>query len=73
MTKKIVPQRKLQPELIDGTVDIHADVLASFKATVSKYNKNNPTKKIAFDYGKFDGSFCKATPKTHPDILTRIS
>lgn len=63
MTKKrLIPIQKIEPDKIkiDEQVEVHADRLASFKATVSRYNKYNGTK-YRFDYSGVKNDYFIAT------------
>lgn len=63
MTKiKLMPLPKVDLSEIEikGTIEVHASRLASFKATVSRYNKDNGTK-YKFSYGGFKSDYCIAT------------
>ena len=51
MTKKLIPTQKIQPDKIQvgDSIEVHANRLASFKATVSRCNIGRETL-ITFDY-----------------------
>lgn len=51
MNKKVSPREKidLSDTNIGDSIQVHANLLASFKATVSRYNKTAVTK-LGFDY-----------------------
>jgi len=58
---KFIKQDRIKPENVEinGSIEIHADVLATFKTYVSRYNKDRDWK-LKFQYHPFIGSFCKA-------------
>lgn len=59
---KFTPSKRLKPQDVEigQSIEIHANSLATFKVYVSRYNNSKPMR-MCFDYGKFDGVFCKAT------------
>lgn len=59
---KFAPAKAIKPEEIEvgGSIEVHAQALATFKTYVSRANSKK-TQKIRFDYGQFIGNFCKAT------------
>ena len=59
---KFIKQKSVKPQEIEvgSTIDVHADVIATFKTYVSRYNKDKDIK-MRFDYAPFNGSFCTAT------------
>lgn len=61
---KFIKKETIKPENIEigNSIEIHADVLATFKTYVSRYNKGKNLK-MKFEYSSFIGSFCKATRK----------
>jgi uncharacterized FAD-dependent dehydrogenase len=61
---KFIKTKTVKPEeiAIGQKIEVHADSLATFKAYVSKANKDK-TMLIRFNYSPFVGSFCTATRK----------
>lgn len=62
MTKRLVPIQKIEPDKIKegDKVEVHADRLASFKATVSRYNKDKSLS-LKFDYSGVKNDYFTAT------------
>lgn len=62
--KRLLPIQKIEigHMEIGDSVEIHGNRLASFKATVSRYNKDN-RKLYAFDYSGIKNDYCTATRK----------
>ena len=60
--KRLVPIQKIEPEKIslNEEVEVHADRLASFKATVSRYNRQNK-KEYKFEYSGVKNDYFVAT------------
>ena len=60
---KFIKTKTVKPEeiAIGQKIDVHADSLATFKAYVSKANKDRKEWLIRFNYSPFVGSFCTAT------------
>lgn len=61
---RLIPTQKIEiaPINIGDSIEIHADRLASFKATVSRFNKDNG-KLYAFDYSGVKNDYYTATRK----------
>lgn len=59
---KIEPIKKINLDTlpVGGEVQIHAGRLASFKATVSRYNKGRDSL-ARFSYGAFKNDYCTVT------------
>lgn len=68
--EKFIKQKTVKPQEIEigNSIEVHADVIATFKTYVSRFNKDKD-EKIRFDYAPFVGSFCKATRKEN-EIVT---
>lgn len=60
--KRLVPIQKIEPGTVslNEQVEVHADRLASFKATVSRYNKDNKLS-LKFDYSGVKNDYFTAT------------
>jgi len=60
--EKFIKQKTVKPQdiAIGGSIEVHADVIATFKTYVSRYNKGKE-EKMRFNYAPFVNSFCKAT------------
>lgn len=60
--KRLIPIQKIEPDKIkiNEEIEVHADRLASFKATVSRYNKDNG-KSYKFDYSGVKNDYFTAT------------
>jgi len=75
MNKKVTPRQKLDLTgvVIGQKIEVHADVLASFKATVSRYNKTADNK-IGFDYSNAGKDlFITATAKEWASRIKRTA
>lgn len=61
-TKRLIPIQKIEPDKVSvkDSIEVHADRLASFKATVSRWNKNNKGS-IKFDYSGVKNDYFTAT------------
>ena len=59
--QKLVPIPRIEFDkiIIGDSIEIHADRLAAFKSSVSRYNKHAVTK-LSFDYGPFKNDYCTA-------------
>lgn len=62
MTKRLVPIQKIEPDKVEvgNGIEVHADRLASFKATVSRYNKDKGTS-FKFVYSGVKNDYFTAT------------